>query len=57
MHDLEGGVGALFVLALSTLLARRRLAETVPLAEVASVRAGNQPAKPPPSSCPVGHRP
>ena len=45
MHYLAGGVGALFVVSLGTLLARRRLAETVPLAEVASGHGGSQTAK------------
>jgi predicted tellurium resistance membrane protein TerC len=49
IHYLAGGFGALFVVALGTLLARRRLAETVPLAEVASGHGGSQTAKLTPS--------
>ena len=44
-HFLAGSIGALFVVSLGTLLARRRLAETAPLAEVASGHGGNQTAK------------
>ena len=42
IHYLAGGIGALFVVVLGTLLARRRLAEAAPLAEVASGHGGSQ---------------